>query len=195
MGDLPPLFVMRESNYESSATKRFVVERGDYSVSQLRRGDFPPRPLLARNHLGSEAVDFIDTGTCIVSNRFRMAIERGGLSGAVFAPLGGDGDGLWALGITGRCGAFDFGASERFDRIKRRVDGGEWRETYVRGFTIDSTRWSRDDFALPPVANFALATARARETLEAARLTNVEFVPICEFEISERNLVGASASS
>jgi hypothetical protein len=76
--------------------------------------------------------------------------------------LGGDAEGLWVFGITGRCSTFDFGSSERFDRVTHQVGGGEWDETHLHRFVVDAAQWSDDDFALPPVATLALATERPR---------------------------------
>lgn len=186
----PVLYVIGELDYESHETLRLSVERAGRTGSQLIRGEFPPAPVSASRHSGSRETDYTDMSIRVVTEPFRAAVMRHGLTGATFAPLVVDGNqGHWFLmGVTGRCGPFDYSGSVRFERVIRQATGGEWREPYLRGFAIDPASWSGDDFVLPPRVDQVIVTQRVVDTLESEPLTNVRFTPISDYEISERTV-------
>jgi hypothetical protein len=192
----PMFYVIGESDYESHTTLRLSVERQGRTGSQLIRGDFPPEPISAKRHLGSETVDYTDMSIRIVSRAFRDAVARHGLSGAVFAPLTVDGNSSrwYLMGVTGSCGPFDYSATERFERVIHHSGGGEWRGAYLRGFAIDPGSWSGDDFFLPQRVNSVVVTQHAVVALGDARLSNVQFSPTSGYEIQESYILKSAQS-
>ncbi|HEY8756342.1 MAG TPA: hypothetical protein VIN65_08355 [Candidatus Dormibacteraeota bacterium] len=184
-------YVIRESEYESRQTLRLSVARPpDWSMSRILRGEVPPGPLLAKVHMGTEPVDYTDAAALhVVSERFRRVVQAANLSGAVFHSLvvPDSSDKWYLLGVTGRCGPFDYSASVR---LERHFPGGD--ATYLRGFVLPLDTWSRDDFCVPPVANLVIVTEAAVEALQAANLQHVAFTPIEKHEIAERLVRGTT---
>lgn len=194
---MPALYTIGEADYESHETLRFRIERGGRSRSELLRGDFPAAPIAASKQLGSKPVDYADMSTSVVSAAFHEAVMRHGLTGVVFAPLVVDGDdGKWfLLGVTGRCGPFDYSRSEHFEKVIQRIrGGGESRTPYVRGFQIEPASLSGDDFLLPPTVDQVIVTQRVVDSLVPAELTNLSFTPIEKYEIAERNVFRIAGS-
>jgi hypothetical protein len=193
----PAFYVIHESDYESHKTLRLSIEREGRTGSQVIRGDFPPVPISASRHLGSTETDYTDMAIRVVSGAFHDAVTRHGLTGAVFAPLSVDGvsDRWFLMGVTGLCGPFDYSNSERFERVMPQVGGREWREPYLRGFAVDASHWSGQDFVLPPRVNRVLVTQCVVEALDGAGLSNVRFTPISKYEIAERTVLNSAPSS
>jgi hypothetical protein len=195
--NVPTLYVIGEADYESHETLRFRIERGERSRSELLRGDFPAAPVAASRQLGSKPVDYTDMSLCVVSAAFREAVMRHGLTGVVFAPLAVDGDERkwFLLGVTGRCGPFDYSRSEHFEKVIQRIrGGGESRTPYLRGFQVDPASVSGDDFLLPPARDQVIVTQRVVDSLAPAELTNLSFIPIDRYEVAERNVLKAAGS-
>jgi hypothetical protein len=182
---------LSEADYESHSILRFSVEREGLTRSQMLRGNLPAhRPIRAVRQHGSKPVDYTDMSICVVSASFRKVVVQRQLTGIEFGSLLVDHTaGEWFLvSITGRCTTFDFSRSERFEKVIRKIGGGESRIAYLRGFEIPPSGLPSNDFFLSPESDQIVVTQRARDSLASHPLTNVAFTPIDRYEISERNL-------
>ena len=144
-----------------------------YSWAQARLGDLggakgedvlhgraAPCGSLARVDPGRRIGDLIGTyraALYLLTERFVEVLRLADLSGYVVLPVRTDGPPeiatLFLLQVTGACGS----ASDSFD-----------------GQTLDPSTWDGSDFFAPPNRNAFYLSERAAETIQQARLRNVQ---------------------
>ena len=85
-----------------------------------------------------------------------------------------------ALAVEGRAGALDKSLSERITLPPPVPEGIEMNG--IRGLYFGLDQWDGSDVFSPQGAYTVIVTDAVREAMTAAGLTNVEFIPVVEFE-------------
>jgi hypothetical protein len=168
------------------ATPRQLIED---PFSLLRAEALPHEPLVCHRFLGSQPKDIVGMGYAIlhlISDRMKGMLEEQAFTGWVTYPVevyGKNGeriDGYNGLAITGRCGPID---DTRSVRVRRDppVPGGEAYLAWV-GLYFDPSTWDGSDFVLPEGTGFIIVTARVKEAIERAKVSNVRLERLTEVE-------------
>ncbi len=91
--------------------------------------------------------------------------------------------GYHGLSILGRAGAPKLELSEQFDKVG--APGGIPMK-YLRGLYPDFTLWDGSDFFVPDTTIITVVNKKVRDALLAAKLTNVLFKSLADWEIPKK---------
>lgn len=84
------------------------------------------------------------------------------------------------LAITGRCGPLDYTSGTP---VRKQMPGGVY--TYWRGVRFDPSTWDSSDLFVPDDSLRILVTEEVKGAFERAKVRNVRFERLTEFEVDE----------
>lgn len=166
-------------------------ERRIFDQDKLLIGDYSKIkfPVVFKQERGRHLKDMLGTGhpsLYLISDKMKSELKINFMTGWNTFPvelLDRDDrriDGYYGLSITGRSGPIDYSKSKIIE--KRLVPNGPLTK-YYRGCYIGVDKWDGSDFFIPEATLAIFVTTRVAETINRAKLTNVEFRNLTEIEI------------
>lgn len=158
----------------------------------LARGDaLPDEPLICRHHMGGRPRDLVGTGygtVDLLSDRVISILRDSGFTGwktfpvEVYGKRGERIEGYHGFSVTGRCGPIDWSKGKKV-RKPPPVPWGEGYDAWV-GMYFDPATWDGSDIFVPEETAYTIMVERVVTALKKAKVTNMTFKPLTEFERS-----------
>jgi len=162
-----------------------VAEAWESDAARYRIEETVEGELVATRQEGSRRTDLIGTTRLryAVSERARTALLNADLSGMSFRAVtveAGD-EPMWLLDVQGTAGTVDLTSGVDCDAGEAYAAMAGRRA--VRGLTVDPSTLDGSDFFSPRGQNWLLCSARARDAIIAAGLSNLKLEPFDEVVI------------
>jgi hypothetical protein len=152
---------------------------------------FPDEPVCLIQSEGTKWTDFLRASleTKIVSRHFVQILENNQFNGwRAYETIIADKDGnhrsdYSGLSIIGKCGPPNDSLSTPFEKV--RVPGGK-PTTYLKGLYVGLDSWDGSDLFIPETTIIIVVTSQVRAALEKAKLTNLEFKCLADWEFTPK---------
>lgn len=152
------------------------------------QGVGPDGPIPIRRLMGREPGDIVLGGSpafLLISRSFQQALQGAEISGWTTysihpaADLTESLDGYMGLAVTGRCQIDD---ARSIPSLMPPPEPGGTAYRVWKGLYFDPSSWDGSDIFLEPGHAAVFLTSRCRDALEAARLSDVAFTALADFE-------------
>lgn len=156
-------------------------------LEQLFRGDeVPSAPISFRWAEGSRLYDLLlsTLPSYLASTRCFSAFEEVGATGWSTYPIDLRGkndeviEGYSGLVVTGHCGPLQLDRS----RVETRIGASGKPYKVKTGLYFDEATWDGSDVFAPQGTTFVFVTDKVRRAMDSAKISNVTFTPLNEFE-------------
>lgn len=187
--DFSKLYLIRDADIRGA----LVVSLGQLDHIAIARAEkLPTVPLVGRCLQGGSPRDVVATGYAaldLFSDRVIQVLRDGGFTGWTTYPVeiyGKNGvriDGYHGFAVTGRCGPVDWSKGKKV-RKPPPVPQGQGYDAWM-GLYFDPYSWDGSDVFMPEGgATCNIVVERVKLVLEKAKVTNIRFKPLTEFERS-----------
>ena len=188
--DFGALYYMRDASHTGAFCVLPQDETIDYFAIARAETD-PPRPFRFVYASGSKPQDLIGTGTVslyLLTVRVFEILKNVGPTGWQALPVEVSGrkgkpvDGYRCLAVTGRCGPVLWDKGRKI-RKPPPVPQGRGYDAWV-GLFFDTETWDGSDIFTPEGTTYKIVSKRVMEALTRAKVTNIKFTALTDFERS-----------
>lgn len=179
---------------DACVTGAFVTGAGQGidDVAIARGEKLPSKPLACRYHMGGVTLrDLVCTGYAgmyVLSDRVIDILHAGRFTGwttypvEVYGKSGERIDGYHGFAVTGRCGRVLWSKGKK-ERRPAPVPGGQAYDVWV-GMYFAERSWDGSDIFMPKATTYAIVVEAVMQALTRAKVTNIKFTRLTEFERS-----------